>query len=267
MVASLSPSRETVRPTLLTAERQRAILRLIAENGRITVEEIARGFGVSAATARRDAMHLAVTGQAFRTYGGLLPARFAATELHFRARAERQSTSKVRLAHRAVEFLPHEGAVFVDAGTTCLEIGRVLLGRRGLKIYTHSIPLLALAADAQATVIGLGGEARRASLALIGALALSWLAQLRFDVAVIGATGLNLDDGAGTTEVQEAAIKAEALRRSKLRILVADAEKWDRPATVRFAPWTAFDAFVTTAALPEHARRHLAAAGVRLCGS
>jgi DeoR family fructose operon transcriptional repressor len=45
---------------MLTAERHRAILRLLAEHGRITVADIAQRFDISHATARRDALSVAI---------------------------------------------------------------------------------------------------------------------------------------------------------------------------------------------------------------
>ena len=116
---------------MLTDERHRAILRLIAENGRVTMAEIAERFEVSVATARRDAVGLAEAGKAARSHGGLLPAKFFQREPHFRVKAARHMGLKARLARKAVTLLPHEGNVFVDAGTTCLEVGRLLLDRSG----------------------------------------------------------------------------------------------------------------------------------------
>ena len=249
---------------MLTAERHRAILRLLAEQGRITVAHIAQRFEVSHATARRDAGFLADAGKAARAHGGLLPANFYHSEPHFRAKADRQMGIKARIARKAADLLPHDGNVFVDSGTTCLEVGRLLIERAELRIFTNSIPLLALAPQAKATLTAIGGEVRKVSLALTGALAQSWLSHLRFDSAVIGASGLDLATGAYTTELHEAAIKAEVLRRSGVRLLVSDAEKWEHPAAVHFAPWTAFSLFVTNQQLPREARLKLGAANVKV---
>jgi len=247
---------------MLTDERHRAILRLLAENGRVTIAEISERFEVSAATARRDAVVLADAGRAARSHGGLLPSKFFQSEPHFRAKAGQNMGIKARIARKAASLLPHEGNIFIDAGTTCLEVGTLLLDRPDLHLFTNSIPLIGQGVDSRATVISLGGEVRKVSLALTGALAQSWLSHLRFDAAVIGASGLDLDTGAYTTELHEGAVKTEALRRAGLRMLVADAEKWEKPNAVHFAPWSAFSTLVTNAELPCNARLKLAAANV-----
>jgi DeoR family transcriptional regulator, fructose operon transcriptional repressor len=249
---------------MLTAERHRAILRLLAEQGRVPVAEIAARFGISTATARRDMVVLARAGKATRSYGGLLPASFFQDGPDLAPGAAQPMDTTARLARRAGDLLPHEGNVFVDAGTICLAVGRLLLARPDLRIFTNSVPLVALAAQAQATLTGIGGEVQKSSLALTGPLALAWIANLRFDAVVIGAAGLDPVKGAGTDDPQLAAIKTEVLRRAFVRVLVADGQEWNRPAAVRFALWSAFTAFVTDRDPPREAQAALAGAKVKL---
>jgi DeoR family transcriptional regulator, fructose operon transcriptional repressor len=249
---------------MLAQERRRHLLRLLGERGRLTASEMCSRLGVSAATARRDAAELAVAGLATRARGALLPHNFSLVEPPYSRKAERAATAKVRLGRAAAALVPEEGTVFVDAGTTCLEVGRALLDRPALRIYTNSIPLLALSGEARATMTAVGGEVRPMSLALTGGLAQRWLENLRFDVAVLGASGLDAASGASTTEVAEAAVKTEAIRRARRRILVAHSEKWRRPSALRFAPWSAFSDFVTDCALSREERAALSAAQVRV---
>jgi DeoR family transcriptional regulator of aga operon len=207
---------------------------------------------------------LARAGLAKRTRGALLPADFSLVEPRYSRKAEKAVNAKVRLGRAVAALMPEHGSVFIDAGTTCLEVGRALLDRPALRIYTNSVTLLALAGDARATLNAVGGEVRRVSLAMTGALAQSWLENLRFDAAVVGASGLDADSGASTTEVAEAAVKTEALKRARRRVLVAHAEKWGRPSSLRFAPWGAFTDFVTDAVLSRDEKMALSAAQVRL---
>jgi DeoR family fructose operon transcriptional repressor len=247
---------------MLAPERRRQLLRLLGERGRLTAAEMCSRLGVSAATARRDAAELALAGLATRARGALLPHDFSLGEPPYSRKQERAVTAKVRLGHAAAALVPEEGTVFVDAGTTCLEVGRALLDRPGLRIYTNSVPLLALAGEARATLSAVGGEVRPMSLALTGGLAQRWLENLRFDVAILGASGLDAA-GASTTEVAEAAVKTEAIRRARRSLLVAHSEKWRRPSALRFAPWQAFADFVTDSALSREERAALGAAHVR----
>lgn len=252
---------------MLHVERHRQILRLLAERDRLTVGEIRSRLGVSGATARRDATALAQSGRARRVHGALLPLDFALDEPRYTRKAEKTLAGKVRLGRCVAQLLPEAGTVFIDAGSTALEVGRAVCDRPQLRLYTNSIPFLALASEARAPIVALGGEARPLSLALTGALTQHWLQNLRFDVAVIGASGLDPADGAFTTESTEAAVKSEVLRRSTRRILVATGEKWARPAALRFAPWESFSDLVTDYPFSRAERLALSRAGLRLHAS
>jgi DeoR family fructose operon transcriptional repressor len=249
---------------MLTAERHHAILRLLSEHGRVTVAEIAQRFKISSATARRDAAALAKTGGAARGHGGLLPPNFFRDERAPRSGVACDTSVTARIARRATDLLPHEGSIFVDAGTTCLAVGRLLLARPELRISTNSIPLLALASESQAILIGIGGEGKKGSDALTGALSQAWLAHLRFDAAVLEPSGVDLTRGAYTNGLGEAAIKTEVLRRSAIRVLVADGEKWNNSSGVNFSPWSGFTSFVTNLDLPREARLALAVHNVKV---
>jgi DeoR family transcriptional regulator, fructose operon transcriptional repressor len=249
---------------MLAPERHRQILRLLTERGRLTAAEIRSRLGVSAATARRDCTDIAGAGLAMRARGALLPHDFSLVEPPYSRKSERAVNAKVRLGRAAAALVPEEGTVFIDAGTTCLEVGRALLDRPALRIFTNSVPLLALAGESKATLSAVGGEVRPMSLAMTGALAQGWLENLRFDAVVVGASGLDAFSGASTTEVAEAAVKTEVLRRSRRRILVVHAQKWGRPSALRFAPWEAFTDFVTDRVLSKEERVPLVGAKVHL---
>jgi DeoR family fructose operon transcriptional repressor len=246
---------------MLAPERHRQILRLLTSRGRLTASEIRSRLGVSAATARRDFTGIARAGLATRARGALLPHDFSLVEPPFSRKAERAAGSKVRLGRAAAALVPEEGTVFVDSGTTCLEAGRALLDRPGLRIFTNSVPLLALAGESRAILAALGGEVRPMSQALTGALAQAWLQNLRFDAAVVGASGMDAG-GASTTEVSEAAVKSEVLRRARRRILVADGGKWDRPSALLYARWESFTDLVTDRVLSRQERGYLGGARV-----
>ncbi len=247
MLAAYRPNRASCR--VFAAERHRAIESFVRQKGRLTVGELALHLGASDITVRRDLRLLESAGKVVRTHGGALDPSFLDTEPGFEHKAVEAVEAKVALARLAAAELPEHGQIFLDAGTTCLEVARQVLDRRGLTVVTNSLPILHLGTEARAKVIGVGGEVRGLSLALVGALALSWLQGLRFDVAVISASGLDPIEGASTTELSEAAVKQAACARAAKRILVSHAAKWNRPSAVVFGGWETFQVFVTDAKL------------------
>ncbi|MEX0744040.1 MAG: hypothetical protein WD118_00450, partial [Phycisphaeraceae bacterium] len=152
-------------------------------------------------------------------------------------------TAKQNIARAAASLVPANATVFIDAGTTCLLAARELMQRDDVRIFTNSVSVLAAATGTSATVAGIGGELRSATQAMVGSLALRWLEQLRFDIALLGASGTD-ETGLSTTELTEAAVKQAVIDASGKTLLLADAGKWARPATVRFASWDRVDRWV-----------------------
>jgi DeoR family fructose operon transcriptional repressor len=155
------------------------------------------------------------------------------------------AAAKKAIAAKAALLVPPDASVLVDAGSTCLEVGKALLERKDIRIITHSVALLQMAFRGEASVVCLGGELRKVSGALTGAGALGALASLHADVAFIGASGLDSREGCSTTELSEAEMKKALLIRCRRRILLADHTKWQNPSTIRFAAWREFTDWVT----------------------
>lgn len=206
----------------------------------------------SPATIRRDLTHLEQTGRLIRVHGGAIDPHRLDQESLFEERHNRSRKQKAAIADRAVELARPYQVIFVDAGTTCLPIGRRLLGVAGITIYTNSIPLIATQGTA-AEIVCIGGKVKRVSNALVDSLALGWIRRLRFPLAFIGASGLSPQDGASASATDEAALKQLILERSERSVLVADSTKWERPSSVAFADWSVFDDWICDSGLAHRA--------------
>jgi DeoR/GlpR family transcriptional regulator of sugar metabolism len=168
--------------------------------------------------------------------GGVLDPLYARTEISFDERQQRFNAEKKSIAIKVNELIPAGSSVFVDAGSTCLEAGKLLMRRADIRLITHSVALVAACSHAEAGIICIGGELRKVSGALVGGPALNAFANLKFDFALIGATGLN-PEGCWTTEFTETEIKKSIITRARRRIVLADQSKWQAPGTVLFSAW------------------------------
>lgn len=191
---------------------------------------------VSPATLRRDLTELENSGELIRVHGGVMAPAYARNEISFDERLRRNNAAKKAIATSAAALIPAGSTVFIDAGSTCLEAGKLLLARKDVKVITHSIALVAAAAQAEAHLICIGGELRKVSGALVGANAIGALGSLHADFAFIGASAMN-HEGCWTTELTEAELKQAILARATRQVLLADSSKWDGTSTVRFASW------------------------------
>ena len=85
-------------------ERQEFIERLLLDDGRVSVVELARRFEVTTETVRRDLDHLEGIGALRRVHGGaVLRDRDSLAEPTLAERSQRRSQAKAAIARRALE--------------------------------------------------------------------------------------------------------------------------------------------------------------------
>lgn len=248
---------------MFAEERQNAIVRFVRQRRRLSFSDLQGHFKVSPATLRRDLAGLEEAGEILRVHGGVLDPSYVRSEISLEDRLHRNTAAKKAIAAKAAQLIPAGASVFVDAGSTCLEAGKVLLGRKDLCLISHSVALVGAARNGQAEFLCLGGSLRRAGGALVGGAALGALAALRAEYALVGATGLT-PEGCYTTELLEAEIKMAILKQARHAILLADFSKWRNASTVKFAKWPEFQSWIVDKNLPARDARLLKAAGVAL---
>src|SRR5438270_11838969 len=112
------PPAEIYRP-VLNAERRRAILDQLTQQGRVLVTELAHQFDTSQVTIRKDLEILHAHGLVHRTHGGALPSREGALEdPTLREKEKLNHQEKMRIAECAVEKVKEGQVLILDSGTT-----------------------------------------------------------------------------------------------------------------------------------------------------
>jgi DeoR/GlpR family transcriptional regulator of sugar metabolism len=250
--------------TMFAQERLNSIKRIVRKARRLTFAELQKHIDVSPATLRRDLGELEQAGEVIRVHGGILDPAYVRSEVSFDERLVRNRAAKAAIAAAASQLVPAGATVLVDAGSTCLEAGKALLGRKDIRIITHSVALLEAAFRGEASVLCLGGELRKVSGALTGGAALGALNAIHADIAFVGASGLEPDWGCSTTDLSETEMKRAILARSARKILLSDSTKWRSPSTVRFAEWTQFDDWVVDKTPPRSELKWVREGGVKI---
>jgi DeoR family fructose operon transcriptional repressor len=176
-------------------DRHNAILDLLLERGRLHVSALADHFGVTAMTVRRDLHALEACGLVTRTHGGAVLRAPLARELAFNEKVQCRPAEKEAIARAVVTRLRDGETLYLDTGSTCAAVARLLPGlRRNLRVFTNSLQAaLDLFGAEGIEVVIPGGTLGRRSPDLTGTWALERLRLIRVDVAVIGADGLDPD--------------------------------------------------------------------------
>jgi DeoR family fructose operon transcriptional repressor len=238
-------------------ERQELIERLLLDEGRVSVIDLARRFEVTTETVRRDLDRLERIGALRRVHGGAVTRdRDSTAEPTLAERSHVRSDAKAAIARRALELIGDgfRGSLYLDAGTTTEAVAaqlpdRLLIMSGQAEIVTHAMTLahtLAGAPDADLTVIG--GRVRTATAAAVGADTVRAIERLRPDIAFLGTNGISASFGLSTPDPDEAAVKSAIVRAARRVVIVADSQKLGRELLVSFAPLDAIDVLVTDAA-------------------
>ena len=235
-------------------ERLSALMDALAQGETVSSNEVARRFGVSVATARRDLNALSTQRLVTRTHGGAL-APNAAYELPLHYRAGRSASGQVAIAEAAAALVASGQVVGLTGGTTTTEVARAL-GRSTMLDRAGSAPSATIVTNAlniayemairpHLRVMCTGGVARAQTFELIGPLVAESLDRLHLDWAFIGVDGLSASHGATTHHEGEAAANLHLALRADRVVVVADHSKLGAAAFARVFDLDRIDVLVT----------------------
>jgi DeoR/GlpR family transcriptional regulator of sugar metabolism len=244
-----------------TPQRRHSILALIAEQGEVSVDELAKRFATSEVTIRKDLAALEKNGLLLRRYGGAVP---VPQEL-IGETAQPVSPYKQAIARAAVGLIREHARIIIDSGSTTAamipELGRV----PGLVVMTNSLNVANALRDIEHEPVLLmtGGTWDPHSESFQGQVAEQVLRSYDFDQLFIGADGIDL--ARGTTTFNEllglSRVMAEVAREV---IVMAEADKVGRKIPNLELPWSSVHTLISDDRLPADAREQLTARGIKL---
>jgi DeoR family fructose operon transcriptional repressor len=249
-------------------ERHQLIVERARAAGRVDVGTLAELFEVTPETVRRDLTALERHGLLRRVHGGAIPVERLGFEPALATRDAVLTAEKDRIAKAAVEELPDEGSILLDAGTTTARLAEALPTDRELTVVTNALPIaLTLSARRNVTVHLVGGRIRSRTLAGVDAWALRALADVFVDVAFMGTNGISRERGLTTPDAAEAAVKQAMIAAARRAVVLADHTKVGVDHFARFGSLDDIDALITDSGVDHDLAADLAGTGLRVVQS
>jgi DeoR family fructose operon transcriptional repressor len=245
-------------------ERRERVKQIVRSRHVVRVEDLKDELGVSTATIRRDLHELEEEGELRRVHGGAISVDISPIEARFEAKATKNPDEKRRIAQVAAAMVEPDSKIYLDAGSTCLELARLLAPRTDITVVTNSLPAINEMAGTGPRLIVIGGELRPLSQALVGPLSTKVLDELYLDHAFVGTFSLSLDAGLTTTDPAEAFTKEYVLTRTRDAVLLVDSSKLGTRSFAHAGRLDQIDVVITDAPLDEEASRTFEHAGVRV---
>ncbi|MDN2568155.1 DeoR/GlpR family DNA-binding transcription regulator [Aquibium sp. A9E412] len=225
--------------------RHSEIVQVARDEGRVTVDALARRFGVSAQTIRKDLNALCARRVLTRSHGGaLFPA--GSENVGYAERRRIASEEKRAIGRAAAALIPAKASLFLTIGTTTEAVAEALGEHEGLLVVTNNINVanrLRLAPAIETIVAG--GVVRRSDGGIVGEAAVDFIRQFKVDFAVIGASAIDEDGALFDYDFREVKVAQAIIASARHVVLVADSTKFERTAPVRVGHLRQVQTFVT----------------------
>lgn len=230
--------------------RQQELLTQVQQEGFASVEALAKHFGVTHQTVRRDINKLADLKLLRRYHGGAgLPSSIE--NFAYNTRQTLFHEEKRRIGELAARQIPDHSSLFINLGTTTEEVAKALRRHDGLRVITNNLNVAAvMCANPNCEVIVTGGVVRPRDRGVIGEATIDFIRQFKVDFGVIGISGIEPDGTLRDFDYREVRVAEAIIAQSRNVFLVADHSKFGRRALVRLAHLSQVSVLFTDRPIP-----------------
>jgi len=230
-------------------ERHQAILKIIQENGRISIGDIQEKFDVSVDSARRDLRLLEERGFLKRTHGGAIPLQQVGImpPRHRDMKNMQIHENYAAIAKRSAEFIKENDIVYLTSGS----IGFTMLNYLPKNInYTLVVNSVTLADELKywdnITVYIVGGKMRmHGTTSLVDSFATAFVKNMHFDVCLMTGGGCESEFGFSNGTDETATFQRTVIENSRKKILMMPNQKIGFKAFIKVCDTDKFDTLIT----------------------
>lgn len=214
---------------MLAQERRKRILETLSKCNSVEVDDLSREMGVSQMTIRRDLKKLEEAGLLTRTYGGAvnLPAQYI-PQPSFDSKDVLNRLEKWAIGATAARLVQDGDTIGLGSGTTCYQVAEHLDPDKKISVVTNALNIaIKISGHRNMQLIMTGGLLLPDSYSIIGPFAEHVIHHIHINKLFLGATGISLDMGVTTQNLQEASLYKAMVDASQDVIIVADHSKFD----------------------------------------
>ncbi|WP_338294696.1 DeoR/GlpR family DNA-binding transcription regulator [Planctobacterium marinum] len=241
-----------------TQQRRRQIVSILELHGEQSVESLANQFTTSEVTIRKDLAALEQNGLVLRRHGGAILAPGESKEI-----IEKVSKRKMSIAQAAAALIKDHDRILIDSGNTTHAMVSFLKAKRGLVVMTNSLSTAqdVLDLEPEPTLLMTGGTWDVHSQSFQGAMAEQMVSSYNFDLAFVGASGLDLSRG--TTTFNELTQLTLAMTKvARKTVVLAESEKFQRKMPNLELSWQQITTLITDDQISESAHKTLTDMGI-----
>jgi DeoR/GlpR family transcriptional regulator of sugar metabolism len=247
-------------------ERRNDILSKIRKMRTIKVSNLMAEYKVSIETIRKDLEYREEKGQITRVYGGAILRGFYGDEPEYESREILNYPQKQAIGKKAAELINDGDVLFIDLGTTPMELAKQLRFKQNLTVITNAAltALELIHNGSNCKVILLGGELRKEEFATSGLVTEQSLNMLYATKTIISIGGISQENGVSDYNLNEAGVRRLMIDRSSEVIGLADYTKFGVIAMNHICPVEKLSALVTDWSIPPKVLEEYRSRGINI---
>ncbi|AGX43191.1 DeoR/GlpR family DNA-binding transcription regulator [Clostridium saccharobutylicum] len=224
---------------MFTEERYNIILQELKQKGIVSVTDLVNILDASESTVRRDLNSLDSEGLLKKIHGGaiLIGESTSKHDYQVNVRQTLNSEEKKLIAKYAAGLIKENDVIYLDAGTTT-ELLIDFIEAKNITVVTNGISHAKKLLEKGIKTFILGGELKAVTEAIVGSSAVDDLKKFNFSKAFLGTNGVSNKNGYTTPDMNEAMVKAEAMKRSSESFVLADQSKLEEVSFITFGAIT-----------------------------
>lgn len=250
----------------MTFKRIETIKQMLVEKNYVSFKDLEKAFpDVSTMTLRRDVERLEHEGFAMKIRGGAKKIdQSKEREDLYSKRAGRHIEEKQLLATNALKFIEIGRSVYLDSGSTIMELAKILPDVH-LSIITSGPNIaLEITKNHNPTVNLIGGTINSDNCSVAGPIALASLKQFNIDMAFIAPSGYSLNGGFTVGNYAECEVKRAIIKKANMVIMLMEQEKINKSLPFTFATLKDIDVIITNGELSKDFKKMALKANVEI---
>ncbi len=237
---------------MLLIDRRNMIIEYLEEFGSAKVEELSQKLNVTPMTIRRDLQYLEDNNIVSRTFGGAILKSGLTSEVPYKNKVISNMDEKKRIAKYAVSLVQNGQIVYLDSGTTNMEIAKQLKSKQNLTVVTNDIKIAGyLSFSSNFKILCTGGWVQNSTGTCLGSHTIEFLKGINVDIGFIGSSSVSYKSGLTTPTFEKADVKKQAIKSATKLVLVIDNSKFGKESFAKVCNLDEFDLVVTDAGLSE----------------
>lgn len=229
-------------------ERHEAILKILKDNGRISIGEIQDEFNVSVESARRDLRLLEERGLLKRTYGGAieLPQVGAQAPRKMDPRKiENIKENYVEIAKEAVKLIAEDDVVYITSASIGYFMTKYIPEDLKITVVTNSIVIADELKYRDNITVYVAGGKMRAKGSIVDTFATEFVKNMHFDISFMTGAGFSLDFGLSNGTHETATFQKTVINNSRKNIVLVPNEKLGFDSFIKVVDYDKFDVMIT----------------------